>query len=191
MRGSATGRNSACAAGFGLRPSFTKVPPMLTFPVMSRRSGFTLLEICIALFIAMLMLTLAVPGVLAMLAEQRLKASFDTFDGWVRQARERSITERRTYAMVWSEEGIELRAVERRDTDAEDAEPERFLFTEGETFQLGRPSALMKEPPGEWVFWRSGLCEEAVITFAGASGSWTVHYDPLTARGTFVDSEVK
>ena len=114
---------------------------MLIFPVMSRRSGFTLLEICIALFIAMLMLTLAVPGVLAMLAEQRLKASFETFDGWVRQARERSITERRTYAMVWSEEGIELRAVERRATDPEDAEPERFLFTEGETFQLGRPGA--------------------------------------------------
>ena len=158
---------------------------------MSRRAGFTLLEICIALFIAMLMLTLAVPSVLAMLAEQRLKASFDNFDGWVRQARARSITERRTYAMVWSEKAIELRPVERRDTDADDAEPERFIFAEGEAFKLGRPAALMKEPPGEWVFWRSGLCEEAVVTFAGADGSWTVHYDPLTARGTFTDSEVK
>lgn len=176
-------------------PVSRKSPPVLAFPAMRRRAAFTLLEICIALFIALLMLTLAVPGMMAMLAEQRLKASFDRFDGWVRTARERSVTERRTYAMVWSEEGIELRPVERRDTDpdpdAEDANPERFVFTEGEIFKLSRPSALTKEPPGEWVFWRSGLCEEAVVTFAGASGSWTVRYDPLTARGTFVDSEVK
>lgn len=158
---------------------------------MPRRAAFTLLEICIALFIAMLMLTLAVPGVLAMLAEQRLKASFDSFDGWVRKARERSIAERRTYVLAWSEKGIALLPVERRETDDAEAEPEQLTFTEGETFKLNRPSALMKQPPGEWVFWRSGLCEEAVISFSGADGSWTVHYDPLTARGTFVDSEVK
>ena len=163
---------------------------------MSRRAGFTLLEICIALFIAMLLLTLAVPSVTAMLAEQRLKASFDAFDGWVRKAREKSIAERRSYALVWSEKGIALLPAGERDADEagaaeSDAPAERLVFAEGETCKLERPSALMKDPPGEWVFWRSGLCEEAVVSFAGEAGSWTVRYDPLTARGTFVNSEVK
>ena len=158
---------------------------------MFRRAGFTLLEICIALFIGMLLITIAVPSVMAMLAEQRLKASFEKFDGFVRTARERSITERRTYAMAWEEKGVTLLPVERRDTDDPDAEPERFVFEEGESFTLERPSALMKKPPGEWVFWRSGLCEETVVSYAGEAGSWRVHYDPLTVRGTFLDSEVK
>jgi len=158
---------------------------------MSRRAGFTLLEICIALFIGMLMMSIAVPSVMAMLAEQRLKASFDKFDGFVRTAREKSMVERRTYAMLWAEDGVTLFPVERRDTDDPAAEPERFLFVEGESFTLERPSALMKKPPDEWVFWRSGLCEETVVTHAGEAGSWRVRYDPLTVRATFLDSEVK
>ena len=158
---------------------------------MSRRSGFTLLEICIALFISLLLITLAVPSIVSLLAEQKLKRTFDTFDSFVRTAREKSMTERRTYAMAWADDGITLLPVERRDTDDPKAEPERFLFAEGESLTLARPAALMKKPPAEWVFWRSGLCEETVVTFAGAAGSWSVHYDPLTTHGTFIDSEVK
>jgi hypothetical protein len=158
---------------------------------MSRRAGFTLLEICLALFVSLLLITLAAPSIASVLAEQRLKRSFDEFDGFVRKARERSMAERRTYAMVWEEDGITLLPVERRDTDDPAAEPERYLFTNGESLTLDRPSALMKKPPGEWVFWRSGLCEEAVVAFAGKAGSWRVHFDPLTTHGTFLDSEVK
>ena len=158
---------------------------------MHRRAGFTLLEICLAIFIGLLLITLAVPGIVSLLAEQRLKSSFDEFDGFVRTARERSMTERRTYAMSWSESGIVLVPVERRDTDDPKAEPERFVFAEGESFALERPSALMKKPPAEWIFWRSGLCEEALVSFAGEAGSWSVRYDPLTTHATFLDSEVK
>ena len=158
---------------------------------MSRRAGFTLLEICLALFISLLLITLAVPSIASLLAEQKLKRTFDAFDTFVRTAREKSMTERRTYAMSWGEDGITLLPVERRDTDDPAAEPERFLFAEGESLTLTRPSALMKKPPAEWVFWRSGLCEEALITFTGAAGSWSVRYDPLTTHATFIDSEVK
>ena len=158
---------------------------------MHRRAGFTLLEICLAIFISLLLITLAVPSIVALLAEQRLKSSFDEFDGFVRTARERSMTERRTYAMSWAEDGIVLVPVERRDTDDPKAEPERFVFAQGETFALERPGALMKKPAPEWIFWRSGLCEEALVTFAGDAGKWSVRYDPLTTHATFLDSEVK
>ena len=158
---------------------------------MPRRASFTLLEICLALFISLLLITLAVPSIVALLAEQRLKSSFDEFDGFVRTARERSMTERRTYAMSWAEDGIVLLPVERRDTDDPKAEPERFVFGKGESFALERPSALMKKPPAEWIFWRSGVCEEALVSFAGEAGSWSVRYDPLTTHATFLDSEVK
>ncbi len=158
---------------------------------MSRRSGFTLLEICLALFIGMMLITIAVPSIVSLLAEQRLKTSFDEFDTFVRTARSKSISERRPYSMIWEEDGITLVPGERRDTDDPAAPPERFVFEEGETFALERPSALMKKPPGEWVFWRSGLCEQAVVSFAGEAGKWSVRYDPLTVRATFLDSEVK
>ena len=158
---------------------------------MSRRAGFTLLEICLALFVSLLLITLAVPSIASVLAEQRLKRSFDAFDGFVRTAREKSIAEGRTYTMVWTEDGITLRADERRDTDDGAAEPERFVFAEGESLTLERPAALVKKPPPEWVFWRSGLCEEVLVSFAGAAGRWRVRYDPLTAHATFLDSEVK
>ncbi len=158
---------------------------------MSRRAGFTLLEICLALFIGLMLITIAVPGISAVLAEQRMKASFDEFDQFVRSAREKSITERRPYAMVWDDKGIALLPMEKRDTDDPEVGPDRFDFEEGETFTLERPSALVKKPASEWVFWRSGLCEQAVVTFTGEAGNWSVRYDPLTVRPTFLDSEVK
>ena len=164
---------------------------VLLSAAMSHRAGFTLLEICLALFIGLMLITIAVPSIAAVLAEQRMKASFEEFDRFVRLAREKSITERRGYAMVWDGKGLALRPLESRDTDDREVGPDRFDFEEGETFTLDRPSALIKKPPGEWVFWRSGLCEQAVVSFAGEAGSWSVRYDPLTVRATFLDSEVK
>ena len=157
----------------------------------SRRSGFTLLEICLALLIGLLLILLAVPSIGGMVAEQRLKRSFEAFDALVRLAKSKSVTERRAYEMVWDEEGITLLSPEKRDDDDPDAEAERFAFAAKESFAVERPAALMKDPPMTWTFWRSGVCEPAIISFRGEAGHWTVRYDPLTARGIFLESEVK
>ena len=157
---------------------------------MSRRHGFTLLEIMLAIMIALLLLTLAVPGIASLFREQDLKKTFDSFDDFVRTAHSRSVTEHRGFRLIFDEQGVTLEPTEPRESDF-DQELDRFQFDEGHVYTIERPSALMKDPPAEWPFWESGLCEEAIINYAGPAGTWKVRYDPLTGRGTFEDSAVK
>ena len=62
---------------------------------MQRLRAFTLIEIALSIFILMLLLMLAVPSLSGVIANRRLKQSLDGFNQLVRQAQERSVTERR------------------------------------------------------------------------------------------------
>lgn len=156
---------------------------------MSRRAGFTLLEICLVIMIALLLLGLAVPSVSALFAEQRLKKSFEQFDDFVRKTQLRAVKERRAMVMIWDGEGITVQPDEPTADDTAGA-GDYFPFSEG-SISLERPAALDKKPPVEWLFWRSGTCEPAILHFAGGSGSWSVQYDPLTVHATFLAQDVK
>jgi prepilin-type N-terminal cleavage/methylation domain-containing protein len=148
---------------------------------MQRRGGFTLIEIVMAIAMAVVILMLAVPSVRGVLADRRLRKSLDDVNGLVFKAQELSIVERRPYLIVWRDKQFALR-------------PEGFLpgedrkavstlkWQKGESFTLNFPNAIEEEPPSEWVFWPSGNCEPAVVTYGGPSGVWTAHYSALTAR---------
>lgn len=158
--------------------------------MIPRHAGFTLLEIVLALAIAVMIIVLAVPGIAGLLAEQRLKRSFERFDQMVGKAKLRSVLDQRAQALVWDAEGITLLASQEAEPDSAEEPEERLVFEEDESWQIERPAALMTNPPGVWVFWRNGTCEPAIISFKGPAGSWVVRYDPLTAHPTFVSSEV-
>lgn len=148
---------------------------------MRRSRGFTLIEIVLAVFILMLLMLLAVPSLNGVLADRRLRRSLDGFNKLVHQAQERSVTERRSYLIVWGKDSVLLR-------------PEAFVKGEqltatagfhldrGETLKLSLPAALTKKHPAEWIFWPSGTCEPAIVQFQGGSGLWTANYAALTAR---------
>lgn len=157
---------------------------------MSRRDGFTLLEIIIALVIGLMLVTLAVPGVTGLLREQDLKKTFETFDELVHRAQVRSVTEGRALRIVFDETGATLQVSDIREGD-EAEEDERYALTDKETLTLERTAALVKEPLAEWPFWRSGTCEPVKISYTGPAGSWIVQYDPLTVRGTVLEQTVK
>ena len=89
--------------------------------------------------------------------------------------------------MIWDGEGITVQPDEPKEDDSA-SEGDYFAFSDG-TIGLERPAALEKKPPVEWLFWRSGTCEPAIIHFEGEAGVWTVSYDPLTVRATFLDQE--
>ena len=76
---------------------------------MQRARGFTLIEIALAIFILMLLLMLAVPSFTGVIANRRLKESLDGFNNLVRQAQERSVTERRPYLIVWGKNNVVVR----------------------------------------------------------------------------------
>ena len=156
---------------------------------MSRRDGFTLLEICLVIMIMLLLVGLAVPSIRGLFAEQRLKQSFEKFDDFVRRTQLRAVTERRAMVMIWDGEGITVQPDEPTAEDSA-AEADYLAFTEG-TFALERPAALEKKPPVEWLFWRSGTCEPAVIHFQGDGGTWSVQYDPLTVRAAFLEQDIQ
>src|SRR5438128_6847591 len=141
--------------------------------------AFTLVEIVLAVFILMLLLLLAVPSLNGVLADKRLRASLDRFNNLVRQAQERSVAEHRAYLIVWADKGVVLRPEalaknEQRDVVAE------FQLDRGDILKLTLPAALTKNPPAEWIFWPSGICEPATVQFKGRAGSWTASYSALT-----------
>lgn len=148
---------------------------------MQRLRAFTLIEIVLAVFILMLLLLLAVPSLNGVLADRRLKRSLDGFNDLVRQAQQRSITERRAYLIVWRKKSVVLRpeAFEKGEEVKATAE---FLLDRGDNIRLLLPAALSGNHPAEWIFWPSGSCEPATVQFKGHDGSWTANYLPLTAR---------
>src|SRR5438445_5139191 len=76
---------------------------------VQRFRAFTLIEIALSIFILLLLLMLAVPSLSGVIANRRLKQSLDSFNQLVRQAQERSVTERRAYLIAWGKNSALLR----------------------------------------------------------------------------------
>jgi type II secretory pathway pseudopilin PulG len=148
---------------------------------VQRLRAFTLIEIALSIFILLLILMLAVPSLSGVIANRRLKQSLDSFNQLVRQAQERSVTERRAYLIVWGKNSVLLRP----EVFAEDEEkkPTTVLgLPKGSWIRISLPAALLGKPPAEWIFWPSGTCEPATVQFKGPAGVWTASYSPLTAQ---------
>jgi type II secretory pathway pseudopilin PulG len=146
-----------------------------------RFRAFTLIEIALSIFILLLILALAVPSLSGVIANRRLKQSLDSFNQLVRQAQERSVTERRAYLIVWGKNSVLLRP----EVFAQDEEekPSAVLgLGKGSWIRITLPAALLGKPPAEWIFWPSGTCEPATVQFRGPAGAWTANYSPLTAQ---------
>jgi type II secretory pathway component PulJ len=157
---------------------------------MPRRDGFTLLELCLAIFIALLLISLVVPSLAGMRAEQKLTATFESFDKLVRTAQMRSVQERRPYHFIWEKGAVVLRPIHLR-ADEEPADIERYELSKERELVIERPAALKKNPPGEWPFWESGTCEPVRITYVGPEGKWVAEYDALTTQGRLVKEELR
>lgn len=148
---------------------------------MQRFRGFTLIEIALSIFILLLLLMLAVPSLSGVISSRRLKQSLDGFNNLVRQAQERSVTERRAYLIVWNKSGVLLRP-EVFGEDEEVKPTAGFRLSKGSVLRLSLPAALTEKHPWEWIFWPSGNCEPATVRFTGPAGVWMASYSPLTGQ---------
>src|SRR5437867_12240154 len=100
----------------------------------------------------MLLLMLAVPSMTGVAASRRLKQSLNGFNDLVRQAHERSVTERRPYLIVWRKNSVLLRP----EVFAEDEEVKpaaEFRFNKGTLLSLSLPAALADKHQVYWIFW--------------------------------------
>jgi type II secretory pathway pseudopilin PulG len=148
---------------------------------VQRFRAFTLIEIALSIFILLLLLLLAVPSLSGVVANRRLKQSLDGFNQLVRQAQERSVTERRAYLIVWGKNSVLLRPEAFGEGEEEKATAV-FRLPKGSWIRVSLPAALLGKPPAEWIFWPSGTCEPAIVQFKGPAGTWTADYSPLTAQ---------
>lgn len=137
-----------------------------------------MLEICLAVFIALLIVAAAVPSLSGLFDEKKGKATFETFNGLVQEARSRSIEERRPYVLLWTGEGVTMQA----DGADDDEEAMHLTLEKGDSITLDLPAALKKNPDSIWTFWPAGACEPATVTFKGKGGAWTATYNPFTAQ---------
>ena len=151
-----------------------------------RRAAFTLLEICLTLCIGMVLILLAVPSVVGVLAERRLHESVDRFEELAYKARSRSVQEQRPYRLVWDKKGIILEKVAQ--TKAEKEEPEMLTPAEGEVYEMTRTAALAENAPAIWTFWPDGTCEPVIVSSHGPAGRWRVRFDAFTSHGILLES---
>ncbi len=164
---------------------------------MSRsRAAFTMIELMLAVAIAVIVMALAVPSVRGLSAEQRLRATFEKLDDLARKAQINAVAQQRSWVLVWEPGMISLQP------DAPTAEEkeaggggtrEDMAVGEEESYTLERTWSLLppKDTPGEWTFWRSGVCEPVRVLYQGPEGSWTAQYNPLTGHGEIVDQRMK
>ena len=146
-----------------------------------KQHGFTMIELAIAIFILLLILVLAVPSMTGILADRRLRRSLDEMNKLVRMAQQRSVDERRPYLISWQKDHLVLRA--EAFAKGEDPAPAATMrLRNGDAYVLNLPAALVEDPPADWVFWPSGTCEPALVTYKGPDGSWTAKYSTLSAR---------
>src|SRR5689334_18325480 len=124
---------------------------------MRREGGFTLFEIILAVFIAVLLILLAIPSIEGVFAEGRMKRSFEAFDELVRTAQSRSLAEQRAYVLAWEKGRIALRPDELRPEDDASGVAQLDVAND-ESYELELPAALLPHPPTVWVFWPSGTC---------------------------------
>lgn len=129
----------------------------------------------------MLLLLVAVPSLTGVLADRRLRQSLDSFNILVNQAHTHAVSERRPYLLVVGKKSIEIRP-EVFSKDDETTPVAEVPLENRDSVTLTLPAALTKNPPAEWIFWPSGVCEPAVVEFVSRNGLWAANYSALDAR---------
>ncbi|MFL6519401.1 MAG: Tfp pilus assembly protein FimT/FimU [Chthoniobacterales bacterium] len=155
-----------------------------------RGPAFTLLELAIAVVILVVLIMLAVPSMSGVVADRRLRKSLDGFNAVVREAQERSVSERRPYLVMWTGGKVGLRPEGLLKGEKPDPEV-KLKLGKNESLKVSFPAALVDGAPPEWIFWPSGNCEPAVVTYQGDDGKWTASYSPLTGRSDTVSYVAK
>ena len=158
--------------------------------------AFTLIELMLAIFIAVMIIATVIPNMRGMSGERRLQETFEKFDELTRKAQLKAVSQQRSWSLVWGTGMISLRSNEATPEEIQAGGAnvqEDFIHDENESYVLQRPASLLapKDTRAEWTFWRSGTCEPVIVNYTGPAGTWTAQYNPLTGRGEMIDRKIK
>jgi prepilin-type N-terminal cleavage/methylation domain-containing protein len=162
----------------------------------SSSRAFTLIELMLAIAIAITVTMLAIPNMRGASAERRLHETFERFDALARKAQLYAVREQRSWTLIFDPGRLSLQPDEPLPEEREgggSAQQEALACAEGESYLLQRHASLRspKETLAEWTFWRSGTCEPVIVSYDGPDGTWSAQYNPLTGHGEIIDQVIR
>ena len=153
--------------------------------------GFTILEVCVVLFIIAVMFAVAVPTASHLLDEEKLSRPIRELQTFARTARRNAMMENRSYVVLLLNDSYLLRPAD--DSKESARKPDTYELPAGVTFAIERlgDKDFLKQTDAKWLFSPNGLCEPMKFIFH-RNGDWVrFHVDPLTAtienEGSYIE----
>lgn len=149
------------------------------FNTLARR-GYTILEICLVLFIAALIATAAIPLTTNLLIEQRLESSVRQIKMMARIARHQALVNHQSYVIVLNQNSFQLLP---GTSNHVENQREIYNLPPGETFQLKHWRENTWQIPDNtiWRFESNGLLEPMQFRFVSGEAWLELAFDPLNA----------
>jgi prepilin-type N-terminal cleavage/methylation domain-containing protein len=151
-------------------------------PHIHRRTpGFTMLEVCVVLFIIAVLFVVTIPVASRLLDEEKLQGPIRELQTFARTARREAMMEDHSYEVLLLNDSYVLRPV------ADAKNPEKKPITYGlpadVTFAIKRlgDREFKKQADARWIFSSNGLCEPITFLFQRGSDWVRCRADPLTA----------
>jgi len=160
--------------------------------IFTTQRGFTLLEISLTVVIGLLMLSLAIPSLRGLFAEQRLRERMEMFEQFVGKAAALARSSRSEVRLRWEEGGVRLVQAEAPTDDlTQPAAEELFAIAKDESLELVRTAARDSKPLMEWSFWREGVREPVEVLYSGPGGSWALRFGALLPEPDVLSLQAK
>jgi prepilin-type N-terminal cleavage/methylation domain-containing protein len=142
--------------------------------------GFTMLEVCVVLFIVAVLFVVTVPVASHLLDEEKLQGPIRELQTFSRTARREAMMEDRSYEVLLLNDSYVLRPVDDKDTGKK---PITYELPSDVTFAIKRlgDREFKKQEDARWVFSPNGLCEPITFLFQRSKDWVRCRADPLTA----------
>jgi prepilin-type N-terminal cleavage/methylation domain-containing protein len=155
------------------------VPGYSSLPGMN--SGFTLLEVCVVLFIIGVIFIVSVPPAAHLFDEERLRKPIRELQSFARTARRQAMLDDRAYELMLLNDGYLLRPVN-EDKDRK-FEPQNYQLPSDVRYEIKRvgDKDFKRQSDARWIFSSNGLCEPVTFLFRRKDDWVRFRVDPLTA----------
>jgi type II secretory pathway pseudopilin PulG len=143
--------------------------------------GFTILEVCVVLFIVAVIFVVAVPPAAHLLDEEKLQKPIRELQRFAKTARRDAMLEDRAYEVLLLNNSYMLRPVSKEVGEADNHMS--YELPADVTFAIKRLADrdFAKHADARWIFSPNGLCEPLTILFQRGTDWVRFRVDPLTA----------
>lgn len=137
------------------------------------RNGFTLLEVCVAITIGLLMIGAATLGISSVGAEHRLRRLASSIETTARESLLRAVSQQRNVFLEVNANGLALSAANARTETLETGGTLEILRYGEKSYRAPRRGEL-------WRFSADGVCEPLSLRITLQQGFIEMSFDPLT-----------